>query len=282
MAFMRVDQAARRVRVSAAISAAQAAMTATDPTMELAVDRLAAPRANRTLVRGAARSLLVTPWFAASMGVVLAAGLWIRAPHTVLRFPNSAPQTQFCANCSTEHPQLATSTPGQKIKDSAHSGRRAGAGKAGKRRSVEGIAFTYAILQHGDRFSEVITLSGRKLPAHWVLWFEILGTRISNVEGVHWQLWSSENGATFTPARPEQYGPLGRSDGAEFVVIGRGVATRPVSCKFDGLNCSFTQEPLGGPGGRSGHGHHHGQGYGGNQGQGGDQGQGGQSQGGQG
>src|SRR6202035_1092864 len=56
-----------------------------------------APAGGRqSLFRGATRSLFVTPWFAAATGFVIAAGLWVYSPHTVLRFPNSEPGVSVC------------------------------------------------------------------------------------------------------------------------------------------------------------------------------------------
>jgi hypothetical protein len=242
-------------------------MADTDPTMEAVPDSLTATGAGRTLVRGATRSLLVTPWFAASMGVVIAAALWIHAPDTLLRIPNSGPQIQPCtsADCYTGG-EAATSSPGQAIKDPPSTGRHHGAWKRRRRGAADRIEFTYALRQHGDRFQEVITLSGRDLPAKWALTFEIVKTRITGVSGTHWQLWASDNGGKASPNRSPELGPGRHSDAVTFVVYGLGRATSPVSCTFDGNQCSFSPAPVGGrvgwhgQGGRHGRGDHHGRG----------------------
>jgi hypothetical protein len=235
-------------------------MDLTDPTTAPATDDSAAPPAGRALVRGAARSLLVTPWFAASMGVVVAAGLWIYAPHTVLRFPNSTPLTEPCAGsgCTTGNGQPAVSSPGQKIPDPPPAGRHARARESKQPDAVHGIAFTYKLAQQGSKFSEVITLSGLHLPANWALTFEIVNTHIRHVVGVHWQLWTSRNGGKATPDRSSQSGPRASRDTVTFLVLGSGQATSPVSCFFDSRSCSFSPASVGGPAAPPPHrGHHH-------------------------
>src|SRR5271169_558810 len=46
-------------------------------------------RSQRWRVRRAVRGLLMTPWFAASTGFVIAAGLWVYSPHASIRFPSA-------------------------------------------------------------------------------------------------------------------------------------------------------------------------------------------------
>jgi hypothetical protein len=213
--------------------------------MELDLEeyRPASPPVRRKLARGAARSLLVTPWFAASAGVVIAAALWINSPYTVLRFNGGTPAINTCVGTGCRiagggQPDL--SSPGQKFRNHRHAGRNAGADRAARRR-VKGVTFTYMAWQHGDKFGEVITLSGRRLPAHWKLQFEILGTRITRVAGAHWQQWASDDGGTASPLRLSRSGPEWHSDVAMFFVFGSGQATGPVNCLFDGAFCTFSQ-----------------------------------------
>jgi hypothetical protein len=276
----RVDDSPRRVRVRAAISAARAALAVTrhdeadaagqQPSYRRSWRRrrtvrwrpprpsAAARVGRRTVVRGAARSLLVTPWFAAGTGFVIATGLWIYAPHTELRFPDSSAGASQCESrgCATDSPstdpgEVATG-PAQKI---------AGAQAKKHSRTVKtdvvtdkaaGLKFKFTILwQNGSRFGAYVTVSGHTVPSSWRLSFAIPGVRIDYVTGVSWLPDTAGDGGTASaPPWQESSGKAQDADGNDtsgvsddpvisFSVTGTGSASIPNTCRFDGSACSF-------------------------------------------
>ena len=146
------------------------------------------------VLRGAARGLLVTPWFAAASGFVIAASLWIYSPHALLQFPDNAIGLQLCHDgCSQAGSQqgsgsLATSGKGR-LADPRRSGARAGsAPRVRNRPAASGLTFSYYFLpsQHG-RFTIRISVSGKRAIKDWRLTFDLRGDRIRQVWGADWQ-----------------------------------------------------------------------------------------------
>ena len=223
------------------------------------------------MVSGAARSLLVTPWFAAGTGFVIATALWVYSPHEELKFPDSAPyslcQSKGCVNVSPGDGagSLANSLPGERI-----NGPQTNTGQAARPDVVTGSAaaglkFRFKILwQQGLHFYAVITVSGHSVPSSWRLSFAIPGVRIDYITGVTWQPARSGNGGTAS-AENWQYGvngngAAGGQNGANangagenengsrdhgnlpvitFAIAGTGSAGLPTSCRFDGATCRF-------------------------------------------
>jgi hypothetical protein len=282
--------------VNAAISAAEAALAATGPDEADTAEQQpisrqprrlirsfrrrrpssvlppAAPTAGPRVVRGAARSLLVTPWFAAGTGFVIATGLWIYSPHTELRFPDSAPGVSVCSSkgCENESPgdgggSLATGAPGQRI-----TGQHAKTKKTAKSdvvttpKPTAGLKFRFTILwRQGSHFAADITVSGHSVPSSWQLSFAIPGVEIDYVTGVSWQPVSSKDGGTASAAAwqsSSQNGTAGTGDGGSgnggeavpniseghgdipvinFSVTGTGSVSLPSTCSFDGSTCKF-------------------------------------------
>jgi hypothetical protein len=216
----------------------------------------------RGVARGAARSLLVTPWFAAGAGFVLAAGLWIYSPHTELRFPSplTAPDDVPCKTpqCSPENGngQLATSAPGKQLSHRAAHGRAGRADVVGQSSASSGLTFIFSVpfQQHGG-FQAVISVRGRHVPAHWRLEFTMPGTHIRYVFGARWQaLPGGDGGTAFALQRKLGGGGQGggqgygqgpgrgrwsEGGGINFLVAGTGTASTPKTCIFDGSACTF-------------------------------------------
>lgn len=202
---------------------------------------------------GAVRGLLATPWFAAAMGLVVAAGLWIYAPHAELRFPPSASGAQPCLvdGCSitpsTIGGSLAT-TSGQAVVHSAKSGRLGVDGRA-----VAGLTFSYVVLWHSHgKFGVVISVTGRQRPREWKLTFAMPGDQISAVTGADWQPSGAGAGTASAPSGPQGNWPganhgypggqdaQDQRDGISFLVVGRGRHVVPTSCTFNGASCTFS------------------------------------------
>jgi len=297
-----MEDSARRVPVSAAITAAQAALTAPaadDPEdltaplaaipaprsgeeMPSAGDTIAPrssvappgvrrPAAGRpALFRGAARSLFVTPWFAAATGFVIAAGLWVYSPHTVLRFPNSSPGVSLCrsAGCVQEPkvgPHEANAGPGVQIpRQKAKTEHPAKSAVNHLSTAANGLVFKFTVLWHRHHgFGATIAVTGHHVPSSWRLSFDLPSAQIEYVMGVTWQANAAGTGGTASQATWQSNGP-GAGDGSgggglsldgngsggvqaapdgvpviTFLITGNGPATAPVHCVFDGASCTF-------------------------------------------
>jgi hypothetical protein len=210
------------------------------------------------LVAGAARGLLVTPWFAAATGFVVAAGLWIYAPHAELSFPPSALGgvpcgTRGCGITAGQAGGVLTTTAPQVIAPTAGT-QAVGAHPAS---AAAGLKFSYSVLgQYPGKFAVLITVTGKRVPHTWKLRFTMPGDQISAVMGADWHASSPARGTASGPyaAVPGQYqGPgasgFGDASGSlvvdnrheiSFVVVGEGVAGRPTRCFFNGATCSFS------------------------------------------
>jgi hypothetical protein len=219
--------------------------------------------------RGAARSLLVTPWFAAGTGFVIATALWIYSPHTELRFPEAAPGLSQCPSrgCVSDSPrdgggQVAASVPGEKIDGSqAKDGGRTGKSDIVTNAAAAGLKFKFTILwQNGQHFGAYITVSGHSVPSSWRLSFAIPGVRIDYVTGVSWRSDADRDGGTASPQTWPGNGAVGNGGGGNgasqgtsaendaghngfpvisFSVMGTGSVGPPTTCRFDGSTCSF-------------------------------------------
>jgi len=212
------------------------------------------------VLRTAARGLLVTPWFAAASGFVIAASLWIYVPHAHLQFPSgSAIQSQHCnkdcaqASSGKDSGRLATSGKGQ-LTQPRKSAKRAGASHrvVGNSPAVSGLTFSYSALpsQHG-RFTIRISVVGQHAIKDWRLAFVLPGDRIRQVLGARWHRTRPDSGTVSGGSQPEQpngngqgdgsqSGPAGQQYGFTFLVSGSGQPTRPMNCVYNGQRCTFT------------------------------------------
>ena len=284
---------ARRVRLTAAVAAARTALEASRPaddaddadsTAPLTALRLrlsqARPRRAEEVVpyepgmlSGAVRGLLVTPWFAAATGLVVAAGLWIYSPHAVLRFPPSAAGGVPCEphNCGVGPANgggALTTVTRQPI---AH----AKTGKSGTRSDVDagsvvsGLTFSYKVLWQSDgKFGVEVSVTGRRVPRAWKLAFAMPGDQIIDVMGANWQPAGSDAGTASGPSDswsgqwqgqgpgqgqdpgPGQYNHQRgveadqsrhhRRHAISFMVVGQGTPVVPTGCSLNGASCSFS------------------------------------------
>ncbi len=206
--------------------------------------------------------LLVTPWFAAGAGVVIAAALFLNAPHAVLSF---APAPDYVTSCQPDcvsaaavptAGSLTNARPGVQIAPPRPAAPRARP-SAGQASSVTGVRITFQVQwQQGGAFGALVTVRADHDISGWTVAFAIPAARISHVLGASWQPSATGNGGTATdPAGGQgRSGQGGQSpspeDSARFVIIANGSPARPVDCVFDGASCHFrlTAGGLSGPG----------------------------------
>ena len=220
-----------------------------------------------------ARSLLVTPWFAAGAGVVIAAALAVNTP-TALTYGPAGPGG-LCAThrCTGERrgqpPQVATATPGVAIKTPDADAKGAGGPAPSPHGATEMSSdLGYRIARDwGSGFTAVITMPGGGKTG-WSLQFAFPQARIMRVEGAQWRPSRGGDGGTANrraprggkssagsdPGTPAQ---SGAPDPDEMTVVATGKPQMPSSCTLDGISCHFRdsggrQSPAGGdqsPGG---------------------------------
>lgn len=227
--------------------------------------------------RGAIRGLLLNPWFAAGCGFVLAATMFLVAPHTDLSFPNGKAQQSQCreAGCpgAGSAPGQAAGQPGRQIAEAGQPARKAAGTKQGNGRAAgsgPGAAakptITFAVVwQQQDYFLVQITIGGSASLASWRLRFVLRDTQITQVTGAAWQPTSAGDGGTASALSPLaglgspgwNFGyQIGRMAGLQergaasdaataadtitFTVYGTGTPHLPKRCFFDGARCTFT------------------------------------------
>jgi hypothetical protein len=204
------------------------------------------------------RTLLVTPWFAAGVGILIAATIALAAPKRAVLSYGPVDPGILCKHLSCASPvprhgpgSLASARPGIQLQ-LPRKIRRAPAGSPAvspavtvrpsatpRSATAAEIAIHYMVLRHGHgTFVSVITVqSSRKLGA-WSLGFVIPGARISDVWGGTWQPSASGSGGVvrgrpWPGARP---GP----GTAKLVIFATGRRRAPAGCTFDRKGCVFS------------------------------------------
>jgi hypothetical protein len=196
------------------------------------------------------RSLLVTPWFAAGAGVVIAAALAVDSPAALTYAPNSPglPGVRCAASdCAQPSPgrapAVATASPGVPLlrgtprQDSpanpANPGPPLGAGPVYK--------LGYEVVQRwASGFIAVITLPGNANPGAWNLRLSFPSARVDRVWGALWQP-SPGGGGTALGPWPWRGRTTGQEKpgGRQMTLSATGVPTSPSGCTLDGSTCSF-------------------------------------------
>jgi hypothetical protein len=178
------------------------------------------------------RGLLVTPWFAAGAGFVIAAALSLNSPRTILTFrPNNAPSQSKCGDCQS--PESApTSKPGVQIR-SVNPAAIGGMGGSGP----------VVPIQLGSElngvFSVTFTLPPSQVGNGWKLRFALPGREITQVIGApHWQPDAAYDGGV--AAGPAHSGQVSTTPVAVgFTVWVTGSPVDPVDCQLNGHPCHF-------------------------------------------
>jgi len=224
------------------------------------------PATKQTYGYGIGRGLLVTPWFAAAAGFVIAASLWIYSPHPKLTFPAIAigkvPCTvQGCTPDTQQGSRQLTITSGQPI-SSGRSGGHSGSGAhSGGATAASGLTFRYfeTPAGHGN-YAVIITVTGKHVVKNWKLSFVLRGDHILYVSGAQWTADGADRGVA-SPLSGDSGQRNGGSGGGQgdqgsgqasqghitepgqlllsFTVIASGKERGPAHCRFDGAACAF-------------------------------------------
>jgi len=208
------------------------------------------------------RRLVVTPTFAAGLGVVVAAFLAANMSRTVLHFSAPIPGNQCTSgDCHVQEPHggtLASARPGVHITPSVPSasgpatglqpgGTASAAGGGGGPRPSVGsrpVSITYQQLEHWPGgFADQITisgLSGTRVRA-WSLAFGYPGSRIAHVQGARWEPGGPGAGVARGVAWPGWGQVRSSADPVRLMVIVNGQPGAPSGCTLDGAPCRFAQ-----------------------------------------
>jgi hypothetical protein len=178
------------------------------------------------------RGLLVTPWFAAGAGFVIAAALSLNAPRTFLTYrPNDQPNTSKCATCVAPE-SVPTSKPGVQIR-SVNPAVIGGIGAAGP------VVPIHLGPEQNGVFSVTITLPAGQARTDWRVRFALPGRTVMGVLGAHWLADASDDGGV--AARQAAGGYVAPTDpaGVSFKVSVSGSPVAPVGCVLNGKPCRF-------------------------------------------
>lgn len=168
------------------------------------------------------RGLLVTPWFAAGAGFVIAAALALNSHHTVLTYQ---PDTKPCVgNCTGQsRGSMPSSSPGVQVKTASPAptgsgshghGPATGHGQSGGHhhggtgpQGPAGAGVAFKILFHRfGQFGLLITVPQAQAGHGWSLKFQIPGTQITRVLGAQWQPSGHDGGVATMLGRQGQGG----------------------------------------------------------------------------
>jgi Cellulose binding domain len=191
---------------------------------------------------------MLTPWFAAGAGIVIAAAVAVGSP-AALTYSPSGPgvrcSVSSCTGPAPDRPDVATASPGVVLQVQGGQPRRAAAGRSGPPRSAKpgggaGYLVGYQVIgarRHG--FVAIITMPGDLMPGSWSLAFAFPSARVDRVWGALWQASGNGQGGTaLGPMRWTGHHP-GGPGGRQFVVLASGTPTAPSSCRLNGIRCSF-------------------------------------------
>jgi Cellulose binding domain len=199
--------------------------------------------------------MLMTPWLAAGVGVVVAAVLALNVPRAALTYSQANPgvtcQAPSCDRVSPRHQHggLAAKDPGIELK---HRGRPAAPQAApamakepaapahARRRKLHSAGapadVRYQTLQRWPSgFTGLITIMSRATLSGWRLAFKYPGAHIDSVTGAKWNARGDGGVASAVPW------PWSRPPGnvVRIMIVANGTPGQPTACRFDGAPCSF-------------------------------------------
>jgi Cellulose binding domain len=186
---------------------------------------------------------MMTPWFAAGAGIVIAVAMAVDS-QAALTYAPSGPSVRCpvsgCASPARGHPpDLATARPGVALKTPRAGPAGAAAAGPGPRPGAEAdYRLGYQVIRRWHSgFVAMITMPGDLKPGSWSLHFAFPSARVDRVWGAQWQ--PSRNGDGGTALGPSQWrGRIG-PDARQLQVSATGTPTDPSACRLDGISCGF-------------------------------------------
>ncbi len=174
---------------------------------------------------------MLTPWFAVSIGIVIATSLTLTAPHPALTFPPT--KSGRCADTGCAYPSVSPAAPAPAIKREV----RLPGPTRDANVHVSGIKVEYELLPMDQGgFRAVILIEGRHRLGNWELSFTLPGASISNIMWARWRH-DGQDGVVVNGS-PLPWPGSGDNE-ARIVVFGSGTPAWPTGCTFDGGTCAF-------------------------------------------
>jgi hypothetical protein len=199
---------------------------------------------------------MVTPWFAAGAGIVIAAALAVDSPAALTYVPTDPGvrcPVSGCIGAVPGHgPDVATATPGQPLPPG--SGSRAGVASGPAGQGAAGPAYQVGfqvVRRWSSGFLATIILPADTRPGAWTLQLAFPSTHIDRVWGARWHPSGNGDAGTATGLWPGHgrgrggggRGGGGRGDGrpddGQIRISVTGTATTPSACRLDGVSCRF-------------------------------------------
>jgi hypothetical protein len=178
---------------------------------------------------------MVTPWFAASAGIVIAVALAVDSPAALIYVPNGPAvrcPASGCPGTASSPPGVTTDVPGVQL----HTGTASRAGAPGRRHAAYHLGYRVVRSWPGG-FVAVITLPADMKPGPWSLRFGFPSARVDRVWGARWRP-SGQAGTATGSWRPQGHAPGDR--GRQLTVLAAGTPTLPSGCRLDGISCEFS------------------------------------------
>ncbi|HET7013834.1 MAG TPA: hypothetical protein VFI65_07985 [Streptosporangiaceae bacterium] len=179
------------------------------------------------VVRGA----FLAPWFAVSLGIVVAASLSLATPRAALSFPptdggSNAPHKP--ARNTSSGPTAAVNRQAPvhgPVDPEAWSGRQ--------------VLVRYRLMtQRRGQFMAMIAISSRRPLGNWRLRFLLPG---ASVKSIMWGQWAKDvSGAVVVYGVPAPW-PRSAPSQARIVISGTGAPQWPKRCAYNGTHCAFGQ-----------------------------------------
>jgi hypothetical protein len=182
---------------------------------------------------------MVTPWFAVSVGIVIATTLTLARPHPALTFPPSV--TGRCVKARCASPLTLPSAPSPAIKH----GVILPLPSQGASVRLAAVTVEYGLLSsHNKHFIAMILIVSRHSLGGWQLRFSLPG---ATIDDIMWAKWQSEGRdgviVTGSPAPWSGSADSYMANAARIIVIGAGTTAWPAGCRFDGSRCHFRAFP---------------------------------------
>jgi hypothetical protein len=200
------------------------------------------------------RRVLVTPTFAAGLGVVIAAVLAYPTTRTVISYGGAPPaggqpcQVKGCANSTPGDRSLATASPGRQLmtpspspRDPAFPASPAPSPGEAAASGRQPVMQYQTIRQWPSGFIGEITITspGGRAPASWQLRLTYSSAHIIGVWGGRWTP-SGEHAVLVTPDNTDG-SMAGGADSVRVVLAVSGPSGPPSACAFNGQACRAGQ-----------------------------------------
>ena len=184
---------------------------------------------------------MMTPWFAAGAGIVIAAAMAVDSQAALTYAPSDpgvrCPVSDCASPAPSRPPDLATARPGVALKTPGAQPAGTEAANSGPRRRAEAsYQLGYRVIgRWHSGFVAMITMPGDLKRGIWSLQFGFPSARVDRVWGALWQPWPNGHGGTALGPRLGRGGP----DPRQLRVAATGQPTDPSRCTLDGISCHY-------------------------------------------